>query len=200
MYQKGNMKFPSVSTILSAISDQTILNQWKARVGHQQALFHSKQATNYGSHFHAVLEKFLLEDVEPFMPQMKAETHEIISLFKKGVTVRAVEYPLISPTLQAAGTVDCICEMAGVPAIVDFKTYGKKLYPDTIAKYQMQAAFYAMMANEMYNLNIRNLIILAKKPHTKLQRIHCILDEQLENKVWDAVTRYQETRDVQSPF
>jgi ATP-dependent exoDNAse (exonuclease V) beta subunit len=191
-YAEGDHRLPSVSTILDAISDKTYLNQWKARVGKQNAEFRSQQAKDYGTAFHGAIEEFLLEGKEPTTPQLYAETKEVINLFKKDVKIRAVEYPLISPNLKAAGTVDCICEMNGIPAIVDFKTYGNKLYPDTLVKYQIQAAFYGMMANEMYDLNIGNLIILAKKPHHKLQRIHCLLDKEMENRVWNAVSRYEE--------
>ena len=52
-------KIPSVTTILSKTKDMTHLNEWKQRVGEEQAQRIVKEASGIGSAMHNNLEKFL---------------------------------------------------------------------------------------------------------------------------------------------
>src|SRR6056297_1048230 len=52
-------KLPSVTTILGATKDMTHLNEWRKRVGHENAARITKHAAGRGAAMHNNLERFL---------------------------------------------------------------------------------------------------------------------------------------------
>ena len=58
-YLVDNIKVPSVTTILSATKDMTQLNDWRRRVGNEEANRIMNQASTVGTEMHKVLEYYL---------------------------------------------------------------------------------------------------------------------------------------------
>ena len=79
-YLVENIKVPSVTTILSATKDMTQLNDWRRRVGNEEANKIMKQASTVGTEMHQVLEYSLngqgyYNDMEEgSKPRMMAKT------------------------------------------------------------------------------------------------------------------------------
>ena len=59
-----------------------------------------------------------------------------------------------------AGTVDCIEEWKGKLAIIDFKTARKAKNREYITNYFCQAAAYAIMYEERYQIPVNRTVIL----------------------------------------
>ena len=63
IYDVNSEKLPSVTTILSATQDpekKESLLRWRSKIGIQNAEKITREATNRGSVFHDILEKYLL--------------------------------------------------------------------------------------------------------------------------------------------
>ena len=63
IYDVNSEKLPSVTTILSATQDpekKESLARWRAKIGAKNAEKITREATNRGSAFHDILEKYLL--------------------------------------------------------------------------------------------------------------------------------------------
>ena len=58
--------------------------------------------------------------------------------------IRALELPIYSRELGVAGTADAICDFEDVPAVVDFKTTSRMRDRESIERYFLQCAFYAL--------------------------------------------------------
>lgn len=159
----GN-KYPSVTTVLSEMSDKTAIIKWRKRVGEEEANRVSGRATRRGTAVHSLLEKFVLNEEIDFsdtMPLNKTMYNQIAKYLQQNVdNVRSSEGQLFSHKLKIAGSVDLIASYKGEPAIIDFKTSTKPKRKEWIENYFLQATMYSYMLYEMTGLYHPKLVIM----------------------------------------
>ena len=158
---------PSVTNVLSSTSDQSSIDEWKRRVGKEEAERILHESTSIGSNVHNALENYLqgkkweiandgsyisktsILILESFIKNLLSDINEVWGL----------EAGLILDGLYA-GTADCIGIFNGQESLIDFKT-AKKLKPkEWIEDYFLQCAAYANAHNVIYNTNIKQIVIL----------------------------------------
>ena len=158
----GN-KYPSVTTVLSEMSDKTAILKWRKRVGEEEANRVSGRATRRGTAVHSLLEKFVLNEEIDFsdtMPLNKTMYNQIAKHLEQHVDdIRSSEGQLFSHKLKIAGSVDLVASYKGEPAIIDFKTSTKPKRKEWIENYFLQATMYSYMLYEMTGLYHPKLVI-----------------------------------------
>ena len=146
-------KYPSVTTVLSAMSDKSALIAWRKRVGEEEANRVSGRATRRGTAVHTLCEKLVLNepvDLKEEMPSNVVMYKQLERFLVEHVNdIRSSEGQLFSHKLKIAGSVDLVASYDGEPAIIDFKTSTKPKRKDWIENYFMQAALYSYMLYEM---------------------------------------------------
>lgn len=159
-------KLPSVTTILGLTKDQTGLNEWKARVGEQEAERIKNEAATVGTFMHLSIEQFLRQ--RPLQPPKTVEActgygmgYRIINelLLSHLSEVWGNEIPLYYPSLYA-GTADLIGVYKGKSSVVDFKQANKPKRREWIEDYFMQLAAYALAHDMVHKTHIEGGAIL----------------------------------------
>ena len=171
-------KYPSVTTILGAMTDKSGLDVWRKRVGDKEADRISKFSANRGTVMHQLCEYFLgskketikerLIDAQtligPFVKENGFTEEETIigrklffnfynsKCFDRIANVVSIEDTLWSPQMGGyAGRVDIIYENEkGHLVILDFKSSKKAKREDWIENYKMQIAAYSLAYWEMH--------------------------------------------------
>ena len=172
-------KYPSVTTILGAMTDKSGIDAWRKKVGDETADAISKFSANRGTVMHQFCEYFLgstketvkerLLDAQtligPFVEEngfTEAESKMGRKLFfnfynskyfERINNVVSIEDTLYSPQMGGyAGRVDIIYENEnGRLVILDFKSSRKAKREEWIENYKMQIAAYSLAYWEMYN-------------------------------------------------
>lgn len=153
-------KTPSVTTILSKTKDITHLNEWKKRVGKENAARITKEAAGVGTSMHNNLERFLcglerLSGKNAVHIKANAMADVIIQNALKDVDeVWGIEQSLYFPGLYS-GTTDLCGVYKGNPAIMDFKQTNRPKKAEWVGDYYLQLVAYALAHNEVYGTNIR---------------------------------------------
>lgn len=155
---------PSVTTILSATKDQTILNEWRKRVGEENAKQISIDAANVGTSMHANLERFLIgEQRQPGNNSVHVQANKMADVIiangiSKVAEIWAMEQSLYFPGLFS-GTTDLVGVYGDEPAIMDHKQTNKPKKADWVEDYYIQLVAYSEAHNEVYKTNIRRGVI-----------------------------------------
>ena len=166
---------PSVTTILGDTGDKTALIAWRKRVGEAEATRISTESAGLGTKVHNALEKFILqEDYEikgnNYISVMAKNM--VTEMIKKGLTkvdeIYGVEVGLIAQGLYA-GTADGIGMYEGEEAIIDFKTAKKMKKREWIEDYFLQGCAYALAHNEMFETDIKKVVILMVDRESKFK-------------------------------
>ena len=156
-------KAPSITSITSFYNRQTFKN-WREKVGEEEANKITKVATDRGTKFHDLVEKYLSnEDVSSLkdvLPSTKARWIAARESLNKIDNIHALEKPLYSEYFGIAGRVDCIAEYEGELAVIDFKT-SKKIKPEKwLQNYFVQETAYACMYYEMTGISVKKIVTL----------------------------------------
>jgi genome maintenance exonuclease 1 len=154
----GNL-YPSVTTILDS-GDKTFLNEWKARVGEDEARRISARAASRGTRLHAICEDYIKGNSFTLSPFDKDTWLTFKPVVDRIERVVALETQLFSDKLRVAGTVDCVGVYNGKMSIIDFKTSKRLKSKTDIPNYFMQTAAYACAWYEMTGEKINQLVIL----------------------------------------
>lgn len=154
----------SVTTILSATKDMTVLTAWRERIGDKEADRQVKEAQNVGNLLHNNVERYILG------MERKRKSNMIHSLaydmaeniINQGLVfcdeVWGVEIPLYFPSAYA-GRSDLIGVWKGQPCIMDHKNSKKIKKREWLDDYFTQLAAYALAHNEMFGTKIRQGVI-----------------------------------------
>jgi genome maintenance exonuclease 1 len=160
VYQTPSGTTPSVTTILSKTKDQTGLNQWRKRVGEQEAQRIMTEAAGVGTALHNNLERFLAGDTrQPGNNLVHIQANKMADvIIENGLSgvdeVWAIEQGLYYPEMYS-GTTDLCGVYKGNASIMDFKQTNKPKKKEWVDDYYLQLAAYATAHNKVYGTDIR---------------------------------------------
>jgi genome maintenance exonuclease 1 len=162
-------RVPSVTTILDKTKPEekkAALNEWRKRVGVENAQKITTEAANRGTRMHTYLEHYVKEGElkdrgsNPFGWASHAMAQTVIEDGLINVDEYwGVEVPLYFPKLYA-GTTDCVGIHQKDQSILDFKQTNKPKKAEWIEDYYLQLTAYALAHNEVYGTNIRKGVVL----------------------------------------
>lgn len=154
-------QYESVTTFLGR-NDAHKFKKWEDTVGIEQANRTRQRAASRGSLLHHLVECYLCNDAVDFGKNILVK--DLFLKFKPIINkinnIKAIEYPLYSDILKLAGTVDCVADYDGELSVIDFKTASSAKKAEDITNYFLQTTAYSFMIKEIYNLDIKRLVIL----------------------------------------
>lgn len=155
----GGKAYPSVTSVVG-LHKAKFIQEWRNRVGHEEANKISSRASKRGTSIHSLCEDYLLgKDPTPSM--WDADMFKSIRPHLDKIdNIHCLETQLYSHHLEVAGTVDCIAEYEGVLHVIDFKTSSKPKQRDWIHDYFMQTSAYAVMFEELTGIPVGRLLIV----------------------------------------
>ena len=149
-------------TSVTSFHNRHIFENWRKKVGEEEANRVNKQATSRGTDMHSLVESYLSN--EDKLPNVQTLSQFLFKIAKSQLdnidNIHALESSLYSKQLGIAGTVDCIAEYNGELAIIDFKTSKKAKPKEWIEHYFVQCAAYACMFYEITGIAVKKLVIL----------------------------------------
>ena len=163
VYEVGDQKYPSISTICSFRNRKSIA-EWRARVGAEEANKISKRATTAGTTVHSMIEDYLNNelDLEKYDGKHLAKIlfTQAKPMLARINNIHFQEAPLYSHEFAIAGRVDCIAEFDGKLSIIDFKTSSKEKKEEWVEGYFVQETGYAKMYEERSGIKVEQIVTL----------------------------------------
>jgi genome maintenance exonuclease 1 len=189
------VKLPSVTSV-TGLTTKDGIQQWRKRVGEQEANKISKKASSRGTSVHSLAEKYILNEdgfdtaLKKAMPDAADLFHKLRRALNSSVTtVHALETKIWSDYLKVAGTVDCIAMYNGKLSVIDFKTASKPKEEHWIEHYFMQASAYACAWYELTKEPINNLVVMVANDHDSEAQI-------FEKTTYQYLTKFQVAREA----
>jgi hypothetical protein len=151
--------YPSVTSVVGLHKAHQI-QEWRNRVGADEANKISSRASKRGTSIHSLCEEYLLgNNPVPALPDVEVFS-TLRPLLDRIDNIHCLETQLYSHHLRVAGTVDCIAEFDGKLHIIDFKTASRPKSRDWIHDYFMQTSAYAVMFEELTGVPVGRLLII----------------------------------------
>lgn len=159
---EGN-RYPSITTMLANTTDKSGLDDWRKRVGEEEANRISRRATEHGTRIHELAELAFQNDDswKRCNPIEKNIVHQIIESLKPNLgEIWAQETMVYSDELKLAGTFDMLAEYKGELTVIDFKTARSEKKDEWIQDYYLQSAFYAVALEERTGIKVNDTLIV----------------------------------------
>ena len=156
------LKYPSITTVLSATQDKEYLIKWENAVGKVEADKVRNTAARRGTRIHQYLEDYLNnKEVKGLSFVDKPQFDALKPILDQYVdNIRCQEAHLYSDHLHIAGQVDCIGDFDNRLSVIDFKTSKERKHESDILSYFLQATFYALAYEERTSIPINYIVIL----------------------------------------
>jgi hypothetical protein len=169
-------KFPSVTTILNATKPQAErdrLNNWKSRVGMEEATRISTTASRRGTQTHKHIERYLPGE-NPICPEGSLPYWESIKPVLEDINqIRLVEGSVFHYNMRYSGKVDCVASYKGVPCVCEWKTADKlKGSIEKLYEHPLQLTAYLEAVNEYYqdyDIQITHALLVVAIPKTEAE-------------------------------
>ena len=156
--------YPSVTSITS-FQNAKFFQDWRTKVGEDEANRITARATQRGTTFHSIAEDYIKGDLklDKYMennplPVRMFQTAK--STLNRINNIHCLETFLYSHYLGLAGRVDCIAEFDGELAVIDFKTSTKEKKEDWVEHYFVQETAYAAMFLERTGIEVKKIVTL----------------------------------------
>ena len=169
-YEAPNgLKYPSITTVLGRQPDkQKGLQEWRKRVGAQQAAIISGKAARRGTAFHWCVEDYLKN--QEINGEHKEKNFLAYHMFMEARShldnnidqVVLQEQAMYSDIFKVAGRCDCIGGWNNELAVIDFKTTTTMKKREWLEDYFIQCSAYASMYEEHTGEAIDQIIIFIK--------------------------------------
>jgi genome maintenance exonuclease 1 len=161
-YVTPNGNYPSVTTVLGKMLDKSALDDWRARVGDEQADFTSRLAASRGTNIHTMCENYIRgEDVDVSMPFNAYLFNQVKRVLDEHVDdIVGCELTLKSDDLKIAGSCDLIALYDGKLSIIDYKTSAKNKMKEWIESYFLQTSLYSYMLWEMTGMMAQQCVVI----------------------------------------
>ena len=172
-YDFNGSKVPSVTTILSRTKDQSFLDRWRAKVGHEEAERIKNLSSKRGTSMHKFIEKYITgdgyDDLTEIGQEAKPMAQKIIDVGLTPISeYYGSEVTLHYPGLYA-GSTDLVCLHNDKETIVDFKQSNRPKREEWIEDYYLQIAAYSMAHDHIHGSNIEQGVIMVCTPDLYFQ-------------------------------
>jgi genome maintenance exonuclease 1 len=180
------LEFVSITSVISNYNKE-FFNNWRKRVGVEEADKITRKATSRGTDMHTLVEHHLKNEELPTVQPLSDMLFKIAKPALKRINnIYALEGSLYSKFLGIAGTVDCIAEFDGELSIIDFKTSKQPKPRDWIEGYFVQCCAYACMLNELTGLSVKKFVIIMACENGEVE----VYEERNKEKHIRLLTKY----------
>jgi hypothetical protein len=171
-YYFNGKNYPGVGSILNETmtdSKKKGLENWRKRIGHDEADKISKESRDKGTRWHAFLDLFVQkryldaqrllfadESLQLFYGQAK----NFLLQFAKVVEQVTTEQSIYSDVYEYAGTFDCLAIAKQETILLDWKTSRSKKIEGYVLDYYLQVAAYSTAIEEMKGIKIDRATII----------------------------------------
>jgi genome maintenance exonuclease 1 len=191
-YVTPNGKYPSVTTVLGKMLDKSGLDEWRERVGEEQANFTGRLAAARGTNIHTMCENYVRgEDVDVSMPFNSYLFNQVKKVLDEHVDdIVGCELTLVSDELKIAGSCDLIALYDGKLSIIDYKTSAKNKMKQWIESYFLQTSLYAYMLWEMTGMMAKQLVVIIAVDEEPVPQVFIVKPREYLEKAAELCREY----------
>lgn len=154
-------KYPSVTTILYAVSDKSWLEEWKKRVGEETANKIMKESASRGNSLHDIIERHYNDQLTE--EDKKSEgwnLYKSMLIHLNKLAPFSFEIPLWSDHLRIAGRADCVGIYEDQLCLIDFKSSKREKTSEMIQNYFLQCTLYSLMLYELLSIECKKIVVM----------------------------------------
>ena len=164
-YLVDDIGVPGVTTILSATKDTKTLDDWRRRIGNEEADRIMKNASAVGTEMHKVLEFYYNNEKYYNATDFGVLPRKMAEIIKENLKIDEVWGNEVSLAYNQdyAGTTDMVALSDGKPTIVDFKQSNRPKREEWVDDYKHQLGAYYLAHRTHYGAIEQGVVAIATR-------------------------------------
>lgn len=154
--------YAGVTKVLDKTSDKTFLEEWRQRVGDEEADRIIKESQDIGNS----LDNLILESFKQGFNEDNYVGEKGFFLFKqlsnslRKIKPIALQLKIWSEKYKIMGYLDCLGYYNGVLSLIDFKNSRRKKLSDHYHNYLLQCTMYCIILKVLLNIEVKQIVLL----------------------------------------
>lgn len=154
--------YAGVTKVLDKTSDKTFLEEWRKRVGDEEADKIIKESQDIGNSLDAlILESFKDDFIEKdYLSEQGFYLFKQLSNSLRKIKPIALQLKIWSEKYKIMGYLDCLGYYNGELSLIDFKNSRRKKLPDHYHNYLLQCTMYCIILKVLLNIEVKQIVLL----------------------------------------
>lgn len=198
----GDRRYKGVTKVLGMTKpeeDVKFLEEWKARVGEEEADRIVKESMSIGNSLDMIIEKYMA----PGFNYSDYKSESGIRLFNQmkpvlsKITPIGTQIHMYSDKYEIQGYLDCVGIYNNALTMIDFKNSRSKKPRERVHDYFLQAAMYCIMIHEMTGIVIKDICIILGVRNSTIAQVERAKLVDYIKPAKDRLNMYKELREKQ---
>lgn len=156
-------KYPGVTRVLSATKDQTGLDAWRDRVGHEEADRIVEESKKIGTSLDTIFNDSLTKEdfsLDNYKGEPGVRLWRQIQQNIRKINPVSVQMKVWSDSMGIMGYLDCLGFYNGELSLIDCKNAKSEKTQEYLLDYYLQCTAYSMCIYEMLGLQVKQIVLL----------------------------------------
>lgn len=187
-------KYPGVTRVLSATKDQTGLDAWKERVGHEEAERIIEESKAIGTSLDTIFNDSLTKpdfDLASYGQEPGVRLFRQFERNVKKITPIAVQMKVWSDQMGIMGYLDCLGYYNGELSLIDCKNAKREKTEEHLLDYYLQCAAYSMCLSDMLGISVKQIVLLIARRDQAIPQIAVKRTKDYVHEVLKRVNDYK---------
>lgn len=154
--------YAGVTKVLDKTSDKTFLEEWRKRVGDEEADRIIKESQDIGNSLDGlILESFKDDFVEKdYLGEQGFYLFKQLSNSLRKIKPIALQLKIWSEKYKIMGYLDCLGYYNGELSLIDFKNSRRKKLPEHYHNYLLQCTMYCIILKVLLDIEVKQIVLL----------------------------------------
>lgn len=189
--------YAGVTKVLSATSDKSFLEEWRKRVGDEEADRIIKESQDIGNSLDSLLLNSFLDgfNEDEFLKESGFFLYKQLKLPLRKIKPIALQLKLWSVDYEIMGYLDCLGYYDGELSLIDFKNSKRFKEPEHYHDYLLQCTMYCIMIKKLLGINVKQVVLLIGVRNSSSPQI---VKKRTKDYVKEAISRINEYHRIKS--
>ena len=190
--------YAGVTRVLDKTSDKTFLEEWRKRVGDEEADRIIKESQDIGNSLDGlILESYKSGFVEKdYLGEQGFYLFKQLSNSLRKIKPIALQLKIWSEKYKIMGYLDCLGYYNGELSLIDFKNSRRKKLPDHYHNYLLQCTMYCIILKVLLDIEVKQIVLLIGVRDSASPQIVIERTKDYVKEAYNRIVQYNAINDI----
>lgn len=197
----GERRYPGVTKVLNdtkSEEDKNFLEEWRKRVGEEEADRIVKESQNIGNSLDSIVEDYLTKEklnMQLYFDEPGFKLFYQLKFALDKIKPIGTQIHMYSDKFGVQGYLDCIGIINGRVTMIDFKNSRNKKNQQHVNDYFLQAAMYCILIYEMTGIIIQDIAIMIAVRNDNVPQIYKVKFKDYMKQAKERLDAYKKLKE-----
>jgi len=190
--------YAGVTKVLDKTSDKTFLEEWRKRVGDEEADRIIKESQDIGNSLDGLILESLKDDFveKDYLGEQGFYLFKQLSNSLRKIKPIALQLKIWSEKYKIMWFLDCLGYYNGELSLIDFKNSRRKKLPDHYHNYLLQCTMYCIILKVLLDIEVKQIVLLIGVRDSASPQIVVERTKDYVKEAYNRIVQYNAINDI----